>query len=279
VTPGDALTLESKGQWRGSIMGSRLSVELASDGTSVQAAPVPAVQQASPPPAPDELPQQGVQQQPANPDEVPGRHMIRLELADVATTPVVWKVMLEVVTPNGQPPPSGQPVSFHAWLERDDEGPSGLTRNGQPPLPVDAADRPCTLGTLSCGRDAIVVGGYSTALGFLGAWELSGNGPSRRGDIQKPDLSAPAHYVTLIRSARGNGLPDTLARVTGTSVAAPFVTGTIACIYERDPDATLAKVRNALRQSAQPLPGQAPGWTPDLGHGRLNPAGVLALFP
>jgi subtilisin family serine protease len=74
-------------------------------------------------------------------------------------------------------------------------------------------------------------------------------------------------------------LPDTLARVTGTSVAAPFVTGTIACIYECDPDATLAKVRNALRQSAQPLPGQAPGWTPDLGHGRLNPAGVLALFP
>jgi hypothetical protein len=59
-------------------------------------------------------------------------------------------------------------------------------------------------------------------------------------------------------------------------------------VYEKDANATLADVRKALVETAQPLPGQpaaAPlpgqpaGWSPALGHGRLNPAGVLARFP
>ena len=71
-------------------------------------------------------------------------------------------------------------------------------------------------------------------------------------------------------------------------MAAPFVTGTIACVYEKAPNATLADVRKALLETAQPLAGppaatpvngQPAGWNPVLGHGRLNPAGVLARFP
>ena len=105
----------------------------------------------------------------------------------------------------------------------------------QTPQQIDPKDRSCTIGTLSCGPDAIIVGAYSTAIGHLGPWGLSGHGPSRRGDIFKPDLSAPGHYISLVRSRRGNGQSATLASVTGTSVAAPFVTGTIACVYERAP--------------------------------------------
>jgi subtilisin family serine protease len=287
VPPGKTLTLEANGQWSGSIMGSRVVIEAGNGGSVAQGTPAPVAQHGALEIA-GGTPQQLTQQAPVNPDEVPGRHLIRLELADVATTPVIWKVILELVTLDGQPPPSGRPICFNAWLERDDEGPSGLARGGQPPQPVHTSDRSRTIGTLSCGPDAIVVGGYSTALGFLGPWNLSGHGRSRRGDIFKPDLAAPAHFVALICSARGNGLPDSLARVTGTSVAAPFVTGTIACVYESDSTATLADVRKALVETALPLQGQSTqpqlggqpaGWTPDLGHGRLNPVGVLARFP
>jgi subtilisin family serine protease len=202
-----------------------------------------------------------------------------VELGDVSATPVLWQVTLDVAPPVNNAAQSNQPVRFHAWLERDDDGPSGLSRAGQPPLPVQDSDRACTVGTLSCGPDAIVVGGYSTALGSLGPWGLSGHGPSRRGTRLTPDLAAPAHYLALVRSGRGNGAADSLARVTGTSVAAPFVTGTIACIYEKRPGATLAEVRAALVQTAQALPGEVPGWSSDLGHGQLDPARVLARFP
>jgi subtilisin family serine protease len=288
VKPGENWTLTAKGHWVGSVMGSQLGTALDADGMLIQTAPVPPAQQSPEEEEEDEqAPAQGIQA-PDNPAAVPGRHIIRLELGDVARRPVKWTVVVEPVPHANLLAPVGQPVRFHAWLERDDEGPSGLAREGQPPLPVDDRDRPCTVGTLSCGPDAIVVGGYSTSSGHLRPWKLSGCGPSRRGDVFKPDLAAPAHYVTLIRSCRGNGLAATLARVTGTSVAAPFVTGTIACVYEKDANATLADVRKALVETAQPLPGQpaaAPlpgqpaGWSPVLGHGRLNPAGVLARFP
>ena len=273
VLPGQQRTLEKDGQWCGSMLGSMPRTSPDEDAAAQLA-----------------LGQQGppgqVQAGPLLPPT--GRHLIRLALAEVAETPVLWKVTLEVVPPAaGAPAPAG-PVCFHAWLHRDDNGPSGLSRPGQPPNPVHDRDRSCTIGTLSCGPDAIVVGGYTTALGFLGPWDLSGHGASRRSVHFKPDLVAPAHYLTLVRSTRGNGLPDALARITGTSMAAPFVTGTIACVYERKPDATLAEVRAALTGSALPLPGQAvvpslagqpAGWTPHLGHGRLDPAGVLACFP
>ena len=287
VLPGEHWSLTENGQWVGSMMGSQLGTALDANGTPIQPAPVPLAQQ--PPEEQDEqAPVQGIRQAPANSAPVPGRHIIRLELGDVAMTPVKWTVLLELVPRANPLAPVGQPVRFHAWLERDDEGPSGLAREGQPPLPVDARDRPSTIGTLSCGPDAIVVGGYSTASGQLRPWKLSACGPSRRGDVFKPELAAPAHFVTLIRSCRGNGLAGSLARVTGTSVAAPFVTGTIACVYEQAPNATLADVRRALVETAQPLAGQPAatpvngqpaGWNPVLGQGRLNPAGVLARFP
>jgi subtilisin family serine protease len=286
VQPGENWALTENGQWVGSVMGSRLGTALDANGTLIQPAPVP-LAQPSPEEQDEQAPVQGIREAPANSAPVPGRHIIRLELGDVANRPVKWTVLLELVPRANPLAPVGQPVRFHAWLERDDEGPSGLARVGQPPLPVDARDRPSTIGTLSCGPDAIVVGGYSTASGHLRPWRLSACGPSRRGDVFKPDLAAPAHFVTLIRSCRGNGLAGSLARVTGTSVAAPFVTGTIACVYEKSPNATLADVREALLETAKPLAGQPAatpvngqpaGWNSVLGHGRLDPAGVLARF-
>ncbi|MEJ8838392.1 S8 family serine peptidase [Ramlibacter sp. AN1133] len=205
---------------------------------------------------------------------VPGRHVILLQLDAAVARPTHWQVRLELA-PNA---PAAARVSFDAWLERDDDGPSGLSRTNPPGQRVDPRDFPCTVGTLSCGEDAIVVGAYSTFANEPAPWGLSGRGPNRRGTIRKPDLSAPGHFVTLVRSRCGSE-PSPLAYITGTSVAAPFVTGTIACIYQRDPSATLAKVRDALVTKARPLPRTAPGWQDDLGHGCLFPPDVLACFP
>jgi subtilisin family serine protease len=203
----------------------------------------------------------------------PERHVILLQLAGGAPQAAHWQVLLEVVPTAA----AAARIPFDAWLERDDEGPSGLSRQDPPPLAVDPRDFRCTIGTLSCAEDAIVVAGYSTYYSVPAPWGLSGHGPSRRDTIRKPDLAAPGHFVSLVCSRRAAG-PSSLYRVTGTSVAAPFVTGTIACVYERAPRASLAEVRDALVQSALPLPGMAGGWSSDQGHGCLHPAGVLGRF-
>jgi hypothetical protein len=187
----------------------------------------------------------------------------------------MWQLIVEVA-PNAQAlPPAG--IRFDAWLERDDDGPSGLCRHS-PPQGIDAQDLACSLGTLSCSRDAIVVGAYTAYFGSPRRWGLSGNGPNRR-SLNKPDVAAPGHFMTLVRSRQGDpeqaaALANGSYATTGTSFAAPFVTGVIACAYELNPHASLANVQAALTQTAVPLAGDPP-WTPDLGFGRLDPAGVL----
>lgn len=257
VRPGESAELMEGIHWRGTVVGSQPMPEAAG----------PVQQSAGP-----------IQQGAATAQ----RHMILLQLEGPSNGAAEWEVRLELV-PGA---PAGARVRFDAWLERDDDGPSGLSRQVPPALAVELRDFRCTVGTLSCGEDPIVVGAYSTFSSRPAPWGLSGHGPSRRGTIFKPDIAAPGHFVTLVRS-RQAGLRGPLAYVNGTSVAAPFVTGTIACVYEAAPKATLAQVRDALIQSARPLPGvpvvPTPGapesWTPDLGHGCLDPAGVLARFP
>ena len=210
----------------------------------------------------------------ADPSEgAPARHVILLQLAGDANGPSHWQVLLETV-PGA---PADARVRFDAWLERDDEGPSGLSRENPAPQAIDPRDFRCTVGTLSCAQDAIVVAAYSTFYGVPTSWGLSGQGPSRRDTIRKPDLSAPGHFVWLVCSRRATG-SGALYPFSGTSVAAPFVTGTIACVYERAPLATLEEVRDALVQTARPLPGMAAGWRSDLGHGCLDPVAVLGRF-
>lgn len=253
VRPGRAAEVMEGSEWRGSVIGSRLMPKLRAN---------------------DVVAQDGVEET----DETAGRHVILLQLDAMAPSEVQWKVILEVAPGTQQAPPEGARVKFDAWLERDDQGPSGLSRH-HPAQDVHALDKPCTIGTLSCGEDAIVVGAYSTFnANEPQPWGLSGHGPTRRGDLRKPDLAAPGHHLELVRSRGGHQVPVQVAPSTGTSFAAPFVTGTIAGIYQLDPRATLADVRRALTETARPMPGMPAGWTSDLGHGCLDPAAVLDRF-
>src|SRR5262249_36576428 len=136
-------------------------------------------------------------------------------------------------------------VPFHAWLERDDDGQSGICWSDPATSPILPADRLSTIGTLSCGEDAIVVGAYDTSTSATSRWGLSGCGPRRNGGVPKPDISAPGHLILLIRSKKAE-IDKRCALASGTSMAAPFVTGTIACMYEAAPCARLSTVRTAL---------------------------------
>jgi subtilisin family serine protease len=81
------------------------------------------------------------------------------------------------------------------------------------------------------------------------AYNLQGRplGPSNFGhSIGRRGLGAPGENVTSLGSA---GSPETSA---GTSVAAPFVTGTIALLWSEFPTAQAAAVRLAVTQACAP---------------------------
>jgi subtilisin family serine protease len=68
------------------------------------------------------------------------------------------------------------------------------------------------------------------------------------GSIGKRGLSAPGENIT---SLGANGEPRTLS---GTSVAAPFVTGTIALLWSEFPGASAAEIKLAVTQACMPRP-------------------------
>ncbi len=117
---------------------------------------------------------------------------------------------------------------FHAWVERDAPCPHCDSRFD----PRDA-DPYCTTGTLCNGFRTVAVGAYDAHSPDLGIAAFSSCGPLR--DFrQKPDLVAPGREILGARSApRGDERQDTwLTRMSGTSFAAPHVTGAIALMFE-----------------------------------------------
>ena len=65
--------------------------------------------------------------------------------------------------------------------------------------------------------------------------------------VRSVDLAAPGHYI--LSTITGNDY----AYMSGTSMAAPMVTGTAAMLYSCDASLSLMDVRNRILQSARPL--------------------------
>jgi subtilisin family serine protease len=168
----------------------------------------------------------------------------------------VWKLRLHgVAVTEG---------TFHAWIERDDTRPSHF-------LPPH--DNRYTLGSLSTGHKSIVVGAYNAHAAGAAIAPFSGAGPTRDGR-QKPELSAPGQSVWAARSLATQGL----VAMSGTSMAAPAVTGVIALLLAEArtrgqlPD--VDEIRRRLQETALHDPPPLP-WDARYGAGRVWAPGVL----
>jgi subtilisin family serine protease len=157
-------------------------------------------------------------------------------------------------------------VSFHAWIERDDFGQTGFP---------EPADNSRTLGSISCGQDAIVVGSYDAHKTTRPLSFFSSAGPTRDGR-QKPEISAPGHAVVAALSRSKTGT----TRMSGTSMAAPAVTGAVALLLAeakaRNKSLTIQQIRNAVITTAHRNPPAPGAWDPRYGNGRIFVSAMLA---
>lgn len=171
-----------------------------------------------------------------------------------------WKVRLHAVNViNG---------AFHAWIERDDPGQSSF-----PPPNVNSL----TIGSISCGRNTIVVGSYDAHKQNKPLSFFSSSGPTRDGR-EKPEVSAPGHNVMAARSRSGSGL----TRMSGTSMASPAVTGTVALVlaqaHAKAVSLTIADIRSIVTAAARKNPPPAnPAWDPRYGFGRISALEAVSL--
>jgi outer membrane protein OmpA-like peptidoglycan-associated protein/subtilisin family serine protease len=156
--------------------------------------------------------------------------------------------------------------TFHAWIKR--------TRPGaQSHFNPDLTSPRYTLGTIATSPLVITVGAYdSTAEGSPLA-SFSSCGPTRDERRDKPELLAPGVGVMAARSIPRDALQQEglLATGSGTSFAAPYVTGTVAAMFEAaGRPLTIEDIREGLKRSAQPVAGDdSDCW------GRLDTAGAI----
>ncbi len=124
-----------------------------------------------------------------------------------------------------------------------------------------------TLTIPSAAGKVITVGAYDSRNGIYA--DFSGRGFTRLTGQIKPDLAAPG--VEIMASAAGGGYDS----FTGTSFAAPVVTGSAALLMQwgivdgNDPFLFGEKVKAYLRRGARPLRGAGPEPNPQTGFGRL----------
>jgi len=118
--------------------------------------------------------------------------------------------------------------TFHAWVERD-----AACLHCQSRFDREDADPSTTTGTICNGFQTIAVGAYNPHSSRQELASFSSCGPTRDGR-QKPNLIAPGVHILAARSAPIDLEVETSlhTRKSGTSMAAPHVTGTIALMFE-----------------------------------------------
>ncbi len=182
-------------------------------------------------------------------------------------TPKPWQIIL---TNTGD-----DEVAFHAWIEQDERGTAHFDE------PTDPA---YTLGSICCSKNTLTVGAFDTSeMAYLappypataaGPTRPTGNPPTTR---NKPEISAPGNNIVAARAYGGTTV------MSGTSMAAPHVTGLVALLFERAKRAgqaplTIDTTRQIIMDAAQKAFAPAAKDAPQLGSGRMDGAGTLEEF-
>ena len=143
-----------------------------------------------------------------------GRHLIDMLLARGAPGgDLVVQLTAESVSADGR---------YYSWIERE---------SGPRPRFVPANDDPrTTTGSLSNGRLTIGVGAYDPHSPDRPIAAFSSGGPTVAGMV-KPEIVAPGVRIPAARSTPRGGIPGPATAVmSGTSMAAPHVTGVVAVL-------------------------------------------------
>lgn len=186
-------------------------------------------------------------------------------LLDPSLPSGVWGVELRAAAP----------ATYHAWIERDDDahGPVGQTIRNQSKFVAGDNDPTCTVGSISCGRHTLAVGSYSAVVQQRDLSAFTSQGPTRDGK-QKPEVSAPGDGVMAAASTTRTGT----VRMSGTSMAAPHVTGLVALLMQAaGRPLSVAEIRKAVIDTARSSPPAGGGWDPRYGHGRCDAAACMLV--
>ena len=158
---------------------------------------------------------------------------------------------------------SDEAIDFHSWIER-----CPFVTKFRPPT-----DQSMTLGSLSSGRLTLTVGAYDATVPGTPLSVFSSSGPTRDGR-KKPEVSAPGEKVLAAHA----GIPNRSIGQSGTSMAAPAVTGIIALVFAEakalGKDLSVHEVRDIIIKAARKNP---PGgdWDPRYGYGRISAQAAL----
>lgn len=178
--------------------------------------------------------------------------------------------------------PGAAAVEFHCWIDRGEKTPTFVNPT------TDA-----TISIPGTAREVIAVANFAGRTGCCDCCPSEDIEPSSsRGPVRKnaaanpkPDIAAPGKDITSAKADPKAGCCDCCPDwcccmyhdLTGTSMAAPHVTGAVALLLERDPTLTKAQILQHLRASARaaPAPADPNVW----GAGKLDAQAALGRLP
>lgn len=159
---------------------------------------------------------------------------------------------------------------WHAWIERDGNSAEQSHFSAGPISPA------VTAGTIANGRLPIQVAAH-TDWPMARIAPFSSAGPTRDGR-PVPLLAAPGVRIRAARSAvpeHANSHREAI-RKSGTSMAAPYIAGLVALMFEAAPQASQSEIRQILQETSRPIRHRSGREHMRAAWGAVNPRRALA---
>jgi subtilisin family serine protease len=186
---------------------------------------------------------------------------------------------------------SGKDVKADAYIEGQGAGFVGCASFGKQVGTPGTASHAITVGSYDWNDQFSLFGrpftfpvetGNGQAPLEVGALSRYSNpGPSRLGDVVKPEVAAPGQYFSAAAALNTQTLRDSsnhYCLFNGTSAATPYTAGVIALLFEKKPTLTLGEIKDLLRQhcTKDHFTGQVPN--PGWGYGKLDLKAVQEML-